>query len=257
MISNPLVPFSQREAIEKYYDQFSAAYDQKRRPFMPEGYHAFLDDREIDLIRRYGEGKEILECGCGTGLLLEKIRLFAKQARGLDISSGMLRKAEERGLSVSKGSITAIPFKDESFDLTCSFKTLPHVPEIGRALAEMARVTRSGGVVLAEFYNLMSLRTLLKKVGPARSVAHMTRENGVYTRFDGPWRIFRFLPPTLHLEAFHGIRILAPVAGAFRIPGVKTLLEWGERTLADTKASLLGGFLVAILRKKSDSLYNR
>ena len=46
-----------------------------------------------------------------------------------------------RGLEVHEGSVTALPFPDASFDVTCSFKVLAHVPDIGRALAEMAKAS--------------------------------------------------------------------------------------------------------------------
>src|SRR5690606_39017711 len=106
----------------------------------------------------YGTGKDVLECGCGTGLILERIARFARSASGIDLSPGMLEVAKRRGLDVQEGSITSLPFPDASFDVTCSFKVLAHVPDIGRALAEMARVTRPSGVILAEFYNPWSLR---------------------------------------------------------------------------------------------------
>src|SRR5262245_50803943 len=131
-----------------YYDEFARAYERHRRPNDPGGYHALVDDLEIDLTRRYGEGRDVLECGCGTGLLLERIAAFARKASGIDLSPGMLEHARARGLDVREGSVTALPFEDASFDVTCSFKVLAHVPDIGKALAEMARVTRPGGVVL-------------------------------------------------------------------------------------------------------------
>src|SRR5277367_1920994 len=191
-----------------YYDEFSRAYERHRHD--PRGYHALLDGLEIDLTERYGSGRDVLECGCGTGLLLERIARFARTAKGIDLSPGMLDKARARGLDVREGSVIALPFEDASFDVTCSFKVLAHVPEIGKALAEMARVTRPGGVVLAEFYNPVSLRGLVKRYGPARAISEARRENAVYTRFDAPWIIPRVLPPTLSLEGARGVRIVTP-----------------------------------------------
>ena len=155
------------DATRAYYDEFSRSYERERRPNDPHGYHALVDDLEIDLVERYGEGRDVLECGCGTGLLLERIAAFAQTARGIDLSDGMLEHARARNLDVSRGSVTALPFPDATFDVTCSFKVLAHVEDIGRALREMARVTRPGGVVLAEFYNPLSLRAVAKRLGPA------------------------------------------------------------------------------------------
>src|SRR5438034_588830 len=83
-------------------------------------------------------------------LVLERIQRFARSARGVDLSPGMLERARGRGLDVLEGSVTELPFPDESFDVTCSFKVLAHVPEVERALSEMLRVTRRGGHVVAE-----------------------------------------------------------------------------------------------------------
>jgi ubiquinone/menaquinone biosynthesis C-methylase UbiE len=236
-------------ATRSYYDEFSHRYEAERRTHRPNGYHAFVDDLEVDLTRRYGAGGDVLECGAGTGLLLERFARFARSAKGIDLSPGMLEKARERGLDVREASVTAIPFDDETFDVTCAFKVLAHVPEIGRALAEMARVTRSGGVVLAEFYNPLSVRGVVKRLGPAAKISSVRRESDVYTRFDAPWIVPRLLPPRLTFEAARGVRIVTPTATAMRIPGLRRVLQSVERRLADTPAAFFGGFYIAVLRK--------
>lgn len=238
-------------ATRSYYDEFSHRYEAERRPNRPDGYHALVDDLEVELVRRHGAGGDVLECGVGTGLILEQIARFARSAKGIDLSPGMLDKARLRGLEVREASVTSIPFVDESFDVTCSFKVLAHVPEIGRALAEMGRVTRPGGVVVAEFYNPVSLRGVVKRFGPAAKISSATRESAVYTRFDAPWIIPRLLPPSLTLEAVRGVRIVTPAAAAMRIPGVAAILRSIERGLADTPAAFFAGFYVAVLRKRA------
>ena len=240
-----------RHHTRAYYDEFAHRYEAERRPARPDGYHALIDDLEIELVERYGAGGDVLECGVGTGLLLERIAAFARSAKGIDLSPGMLERAHKRGLDVREASVTSIPFPDASFDVTCSFKVLAHVPEIGHALAEMARVTRPGGIVMAEFYNPVSLRGLVKRLGPAGAISHSRDESEVYTRFDPPWVVPRLLPPSLRLEAARGVRIVTPTAGAMRIPIVRDLLRRLERRLADTRAAFFGGFYVAVLRKSA------
>jgi ubiquinone/menaquinone biosynthesis C-methylase UbiE len=232
-----------------YYDEFARGYERHRRPNDPHGYHAMVDDLEVDLVRRFGQGKDVLECGCGTGLLLERIAKFARTAAGIDLSPGMLEKARERGLDVREGSVTLLPFPDASFDVTCSFKVLAHVPEIGRALKEMARVTRPGGVILAELYNPISLRGLAKRLGPAGLISERTRESAVYTRFDAPWIVPRLLPPGTRVEGARGVRIVTPAAAVMRVPFLGGALQRLERALADGPAAFFGGFYIAIIRK--------
>jgi ubiquinone/menaquinone biosynthesis C-methylase UbiE len=238
------------DATRAYYDEFSHRYDAERRPHRPDGYHALVDDLEIELLERFAAGTDVLECGVGTGLLLERVARVARSARGIDLSPGMLSKARERGLDVSEASVTAIPFDDARFDVTYAFKVLAHVREIERALAEMARVTRPGGVVVAEFYNPFSLRGLVKRVGPAGRISASTRESSVYTRFDAPWDVPRLLPPSLTVESARGVRIVTLAARIMRIPGLRDVVRRLERGLADTRAAYLAGFYVAVLRKR-------
>jgi ubiquinone/menaquinone biosynthesis C-methylase UbiE len=237
------------DATRDYYDEFSKAYEAQRRPNDPTGYHAMLDDLEVELVERYGRNADVLECGCGTGLLLDRFQRFAKRAQGIDLSPGMLELARARGLDVVEGSVTALPFEDASFDVTCSFKVLAHVPDIGKALREMARVTRPGGVILAEFYNPFSFRGLAKRLGPTGKISASTKESAVYTRFDPPWVLPRILPPGTKLETLRGVRITTPAAVLWKVPGLRQLLRRSERTLADTKAAYLAGFVVAVIRK--------
>lgn len=242
-------PADRDGATRAYYDDFATRYEAARRPNDPHGYHALLDDLEIDLVNRHGAGKAVLEAGCGTGLILERIAALAGRAEGFDLSPGMLEKARARGLSVREGSLTEIPFGDNEFDVVCSFKVLAHVPDIRKALAEMVRVTRPGGVVLAEFYNPISFRGLAKHLGPAGSISGTRKESEVYTRFDTPWEVRRLLPPNCHLEGARGVRIVTPTAHLYRVPALRRLLTAAEWRLCDTPAHYLAGFWIAVLRK--------
>jgi len=232
-----------------YYDEFSRRYDDRRGGREPGGYHDLIDDLEVDLVERYGGGRDILEVGCGTGLLLDRIKGFARSARGVDLSPGMLERARERGLDVVEASATELPFEAASFDVTCSFKVLAHVEGIERALSEMARVVRPGGILLAEFYNPFSLRGLVKRLGPARAISDATDESAVFTRFDSPWEVERLLPEGTRLVASRGVRIVTPAAGAMRVPVLGPALSRLEWALCDSPARYLGGFWIAVIQK--------
>src|SRR3954462_5826447 len=86
------------DRTRSYYDEFSKSYEQHRRPNNADGYHALVDDLEVELCARYGTGRDILECGCDTGLILERLVEFARHASGIDLSPGMLELATSRGL---------------------------------------------------------------------------------------------------------------------------------------------------------------
>jgi hypothetical protein len=116
----------------------------------------------------------------------------------------------------------------------------------------MARVTKPGGVVLAEFYNPLSMRGLVKRLGPAGRISPRTHESAVYTRFDAPWIVPRVIPPSVTLESVRGVRIVTPAARLMTVPAVGAALRRLERRLADTRAAFFAGFYVAVLRKKGD-----
>ena len=200
---------------KSYYDTFSQTYDRGRDA----GYHAFLDEAEVALVRDHAAGKAVLEVGCGTGLILERLGQVAERAVGVDLSPGMLEKARARGLEVHEASATELPFEDASFDVVCSFKVLAHVEQIETAMAGMARVVRPGGRVVAEFYNASSLRALVKRLGPSGAIGSGgdTDESDVFTRFDSLSDIERYLPPTLSLVRVDGIRVLTPMASFFSL----------------------------------------
>lgn len=237
------------DANRRYYDAFAKGYERRRAGNDPGGYHDLLDELESEFLRRFAVDRSVLEVGCGTGLILERIKEYAASAQGVDLSERMLEHARARGLDVEVGSATDLPFADESFDVTCSFKVLAHVPDIQRALSEMARVTRPGGFLIAEFYNPFSFRGLAKRIGPAGKIAARVRENAVYTRFDSPRKVRKLVPPGCRLVATRGIRIVTPAAAFMGLPVLRDWLRTAERRLCDSPIKVVGGFYVAAMQK--------
>jgi ubiquinone/menaquinone biosynthesis C-methylase UbiE len=238
------------ESNRNYYDTFSETYEDHRGENDPGGYHELLDELETDFVRRYAEGRDVLEVGCGTGLVLRRIQSFAKSAKGVDLSPGMLEKARERGLEVVEGSATELPFADKSFDVACSFKVLAHIPNIERALSEMVRVTRPGGTVLAEFYNPYSFRGLIKRIGPAGRIGQSADEDSVYTRFHSPFEIEALLPDGAKIVDARGVRIATPTARVMRVPLLREVFRTAERALCDSPLRVFGGFYIAAIRRQ-------
>jgi len=228
-----------------YYDQFSAGYENERH----HGYHALVDELEARLAADYGQGLRVLEAGCGTGMILKEVAKSARRAIGVDLSSGMLGRAHRRGLTVVQSSVTALPFADASFDVVCSFKVLAHVPQIRAAVAEAARVTVPGGVMLLEFYNPHSLRYLAKRLTRPGRIAESIDESAVYTRFDSAADIRGYLPDDVTLVGFRGIRVVSPGAFLYRVPVVANAFAHAERWATHSPLSRFGGFLVAVMRK--------
>src|SRR4029078_11480476 len=92
-------------STQSYYDTFSETYERERH----HGYHRLIDELELDMVRRYGEARDVVEAGCGTGLLLRETAGFARSAVGLDLSRGMLSSAPQPALRAAQGSSPAAP----------------------------------------------------------------------------------------------------------------------------------------------------
>ena len=230
-----------------YYDDFAGWYENERH--LP--YHRMLDDLEVSLVERYATNKDVLEVGCGTGLILHRTAKFARHAMGIDLSGGMLAKAAARGLSVAQASATDLPIATASVDVAYSFKVLAHIPDISGAMREMSRVVRPGGWVLAEFYNARSIRRLVKAVKPPTAVSETTHDEHVYTRYDDARAIKSYLPDDLEWVTSRGIRVITPVAKVLEVPVLGNVVRWAEHRLADMPGARdLGGFLVACCRKR-------
>lgn len=234
-----------RQKNRAYYDEFSAWYEKERH----RGYHAMLDDLEVDLLCQYACDADVLEIGCGTGLILDRVKHVSKSAVGVDLSVGMLRGAVARGLDVAQADATALPFADESFDVVYSFKVLAHIQDIGAALSEAARVTRPGGHMLLEFYNPLSVRYLAKRLGGPGKISQSTDEGAVFTRWDHPLNLPELLPPGVSIEDFAGVRIFTPAAFVHKLPLISNVVRRLEFMGRDSALKYFGGFLIAIVRK--------
>jgi SAM-dependent methyltransferase len=234
-------------STQSYYDRFSETYERERH----HGYHRLIDELELELVRRYGQGRDVLEAGCGTGLLLRETAGFARKAVGLDLSRGMLSSARQRGLRVMQGSLTDVPLPSASVDLVYSMKVLAHVPPIREAVAELARVVRPGGHLLLEFYNPWSLRYLAKRLGGPAAIAANTTDHDVFTRYDTVAQASGYLGPDLEVVGLRGVRVVTPTSTVFRMAPLARLFAMAERTACDLPVlKNLGGFLILVARKR-------
>jgi SAM-dependent methyltransferase len=108
-----------------------------------------------------GPGDRVLDLGCGAGRhAFEALRrggrvvAFDADAGELEAVGGMLAAMREAGQAppgasarVVRGDATAMPFADGGFDRVIAAEVLEHIPGDQRALREIARVLRPGGVV--------------------------------------------------------------------------------------------------------------
>lgn len=123
---------------------------------------AFLNHRLIADVR-LRQGQQVLDLGSGTGYpALLAAQVVGPQGRvvGIDLADDMLaaarRKAGRLGRSnveFRTGDVTTLPFPSGSFDAVTSRFCLMFLPEIPKAVAEIARVLKPGGYLAAAVWS--------------------------------------------------------------------------------------------------------
>ena len=100
---------------------------------------------------------KILNVGCGPGRSSEYLSSFGNVVSIEYDKECCDFAAEKTGLEIINGSITALPFEDDSFDLVCAFDVIEHVENDQLAVSEMKRVTKKNGLVYITVPAFMSL----------------------------------------------------------------------------------------------------
>lgn len=138
---------------------------------------------EARLMERLGgrlDGMRVLEIGCGRGVGTEIIfrRFGAREVHAFDLDPDMVGKARRRlagyppeRLRLFVGDAAAVEAEDASYDAVVDFGIIHHVPGWRRAVAEVSRVLRPGGLFLFEEVTRQALsrwfyRTFLRHPPP-------------------------------------------------------------------------------------------
>jgi len=149
-----IIASEERERLKRFYETSS-------------DYKKLLDahSREylqpyVDVVNRHTRpGSRILDLGCGNGLSSYMLNECGYWVLGTDISSFFLAEAahlQSERLKYQACDALDLPFADESFDVVCSNELIEHVPDAQRALLEMIRTLKTGGVLVIMGPNLCS-----------------------------------------------------------------------------------------------------
>ena len=122
-------------------------------------------------------GDRALELGCGPGRLWKTVPHDAAVFLS-DRSTGMAGAARATGLPSLACDAVAIPFAPASFDTVLAMHMLYHVPDVDRALAEVVRVLRPGGVLYAATNGEGHMRDLDGLTGRPPVELSFSLENG-------------------------------------------------------------------------------
>jgi len=128
-----------------------------------------------------GRPRRVLEVGGGEGELAERIvRELDAELTFVDQSERMVELARGRGLDASVGDVQELPYADEGFECAVAAWMLYHVPDLGRAIGELARVLVPGGRLVAVTNGAEHLAELREVAGHDAFWTGMSfrRENG-------------------------------------------------------------------------------
>ena len=130
-----------------FWDRTAKIYDR----FMRKDHRAYR--QMYSLIYPVVRHKGVLELAAGTGLIAKHIVRSADHIEATDASKEMIKQAKQRvqsaKLHFSVQDMFCLPYAAQSFDVVIVSNALHIVPEPERALAEIHRVQKDDGVLIA------------------------------------------------------------------------------------------------------------
>jgi ubiquinone/menaquinone biosynthesis C-methylase UbiE len=153
--------YSNQDLVESYdYDRFTSAGGKV--------FDAIEKNIVLQNIPLKERGISVLEVGSGTGRFTIELAKLGLNVTTCDISTPMLKKIKEKllnldfkkNITLTKGDIYNLPFKDNSFDYVVCIRVLNQLGEKqnkNKALKELCRVCIPNGSILFDFINSRSL----------------------------------------------------------------------------------------------------
>jgi SAM-dependent methyltransferase len=158
-------------ATREGYARWAASYDEPGNE---------LIDIEEPIVREILDGLPVgiaLDAACGTGRHAAYLASLGHAVIGVDISPEMLAVAREKvpAAELHEADLHDLPLSDDSADLVVCALSLTHVPDLGRALAELVRVLRPNGhLVVSDSRGLIGdLSPPMVRIGPDGTLGYM------------------------------------------------------------------------------------
>lgn len=145
------------------------------------------------------EGKQVLDVGCGGGILAESLSQAGATVTGIDLSSKALKVAElhqlESGTSVQYRSISAEDLAKEgtkSFDVVTCMEMLEHVPDPSSVVKACAALCKPGGHVFFSTLNRNLKSYLFAIIGAEYVLQLLPKGTHQYEKFIKPSELAQF-----------------------------------------------------------------
>jgi SAM-dependent methyltransferase len=104
-----------------------------------------------------GEPRDVLlDVGCGNGWSTFAFATAGYEAIGIDLNANAFEPPPTDHLTLREASALDLPVADETADVVVSYQCIEHLPDPGRALDEMARACKPGGLICIVGPNLVT-----------------------------------------------------------------------------------------------------
>ena len=163
---------------ENSYDEFYEEFFEEKdtESYLLDARMRVRRDTILNYLEKFPSGSKILDVGCGLGDVLEQLPGHF-ELYGVDYAQSNVEYASKRleGKAViQQGSIYNLPYENQSFDICLCLEVLEHIEDDLKAVKEISRVTRKGGILIAAVPYTFYWKSYKKLLGHFR---HYTRES--------------------------------------------------------------------------------
>lgn len=214
-----------------------------------------LINKPIYDIKKLCKNKKVIDIGCGYGRNKAIVESVGGEWIGVEPFEG--------GAHTVVADAENLPFEDETFDIAIMDAVLEHIPDVGKAYTEMARVLKPGGLFIGYvafmecFHEISYSHLSFKAVEHYSQINNMTLEKiGGGNRFGIDYHLMVLLYPL----PFHYLRGLtaAMIRGTFKLKSKLAYLGLRiKRKLSHVEAKELSSlyYKVECLRQSNGFTY--
>lgn len=161
-------------ADSKFYDVAGYSY---KEYWKGRDYEHQAEEVALRWLLKDRHFKHGIDLGGGYGRLTKLIAEYCDQADLVEPSEnqraeGQKFLANTKNAAILEGTVTKIPFPDNSLDLVLVVRVLHHIPDTKPALEEIARVLAPGGYLLLEFANSTNFKARVRSALKGKKIPH-------------------------------------------------------------------------------------
>lgn len=154
----------QKRYVKNYFDEYSREYHKdhyvKKKPASIYPTLAIRLRYMTDMLSDFKKNGKIIDIGCGTGEMLEVLKKHKFLTYGLDYSFKMLheisKETVDQRFPLINCDIEKFPFSNESFDGVICAGVIEYLNEDQKALREISRILKPGGLAIITLSNRLS-----------------------------------------------------------------------------------------------------